>query len=206
MKLIRSSTLWICSAALLSAEIPSDTAANDDLFTGGKQIDYSEQLAEFKAAQEAEANRRLKNDIIPGFESLVLHPDIQFLDMSGRPLLMFEKGDTARRLRGLTDELKAGMLASEETETEDWIQIHADVFSKKKLKVFLLFPELPAKTILPYYGIRIYDTDGDISELMFPNQDTTPNWVTLIRELRAAINKKPNKAEMATPRKPSDQF
>ncbi len=109
------------------------------------------------------------------------------------------------RVEELLGELRDSLNPSDETEGEDWVQIRTPEFDLNGLKVFILFPDLPKDDVTPFYGIRIYDKEDDISDLYFSNCRNASNWVTLIEELQATMKeKRHNKAAMETPRKPSD--
>jgi hypothetical protein len=175
----------------------------DDLFGG--YADSVKKMEAFSIAQKAKATRDLQDILVPVFKSHTTATNMRFNSVGGETLIVLNTGEGGIRVEELLSELQGSLNPSEETESEDWVQIRTPEFDLKELKVFILFPDLPRDDVSPFYGIRIYDKDEAISELYFSNRTTARKWVALIEELQATMNKKrQNKPEMATPRKPSD--
>lgn len=161
--------------------------------------------AEVSAAQKAKAAENLKNVLIPEFESQAKNPSLRFTTESGHELVSFSSPEFADRMEGLLKELRVSLMPSEETESEDWVKIETAELGKRGWKAVILFPDFPSDVKLPFYGIRLYDKQGNIAEFSFASQKDAPTWTKLIKELQVIAAKRQVKEPSPTGgNKPND--
>jgi hypothetical protein len=203
MKRFSITFLAIISLSSLLAQTEVNPTDKDDPF-GPADDTAQKYLEEYSAPKKAKNNRDFRDFLIPTFNSQVANPNMRFITSRDHTiagtvheLLAINAKENSTRVEELLNELKSSVKSSEETESEDWVQIRTPEFDAIEARVFILFPDLPKDDTSPFYGIRIYDKDGDISEFYFANRVVASKWVQLIEELQSVIIKK--RAEQAAP-------
>ena len=176
--------------AFLALHSICSLSAQDENDPFGGYADSLKEMEAFSITQKTKATRDLQDILIPVFKAHATTTNMRFTSVGGDTLILLNTRQGGLRVEELLRELQGSLNPSEETESEDWVQVRTPEFDLKELKVFILFPDLPKDDVSPFYGIRIYGKEKDISELYFSNRSTASKWVTLIEELQATMKRK----------------